>query len=208
MAKPSITTRTGKGSPLNYSELDTNFTNLRDATLTVTDGTNSTAIDLNGTIEFAAGANMTVTESGGVITLASTAGGSGALETETNNITLTSANTPYTVYPNENKFYYYNLTNDSSLSSGYNFRIDVRSLPLNTTVRMFIEEDTVNPDSYAMLLYNGTQMFASPFASIETLLEVTVYDKTPTNVIVVGWFQRFGDDTRYNFSIGGQTKYT
>ena len=74
MAKPSITTRTGKGSPLNYSELDTNFTNLRDATLTVTDGTNSTAIDLNGTIEFTAGANMTVTESGGVITVTSTAG--------------------------------------------------------------------------------------------------------------------------------------
>ena len=74
MAKPSVTTRTTKGSPLSYSELDTNFTNLRDATLTVTDGTNSTAIDLNGTIQFTAGASMTVTESNGVITLASTAG--------------------------------------------------------------------------------------------------------------------------------------
>ena len=74
MAKPSITTRTGKGSPLNYSELDTNFTNLRDATITVTDGTNSTAIDLNGTIEFAAGSNITLTENNGVITVAATGG--------------------------------------------------------------------------------------------------------------------------------------
>lgn len=74
MAKPSITTRTTKGSPLDYAELDANFTNLQDATLTVTDGTNSTAIDLNGTVEFAAGANMTVTESNGVVTLASSGG--------------------------------------------------------------------------------------------------------------------------------------
>lgn len=74
MAKPAITTRTVKASPLDYAELDTNFENLRDATLTVTDGTNSTAIDLNGTVEFAAGANMTVTESNGVVTLASSGG--------------------------------------------------------------------------------------------------------------------------------------
>lgn len=207
MAKPSVTTRTTKGSPLSYSELDTNFENLRDATLTVTDGTNSTAIDLNGTIEFTAGANMTVTESGGVITLASS-GGSGVPATETTAITLTSANTPYTVYPSENKFYFYDLTNDSSLSDGYNFRIDARSLPLNTTVRMFIQEDTNNPDSYAMLLYDGTQVFANSFSSSEVLLEVTVYDKSATHVVIVGWYQRFDDDTRYNFSIGSQLKYT
>lgn len=75
MAKPSITTRNSKGEPLDYTELDTNFENLRDATITVSDGVNSTAIDLNGTIEFTAGDNITLTENNGVITIASSAGG-------------------------------------------------------------------------------------------------------------------------------------
>lgn len=72
MAKPSVTLRTTKGTPLTYDELDENFENLRDATLTVTDGTTSTALDLNSTLEFTAGANITLTENNGVITIAST----------------------------------------------------------------------------------------------------------------------------------------
>lgn len=82
MAKPTITTRDGKGAALTYSELDTNFTNLRDASITVTDGVNSTAIDLNGTIQFTSGSNVTVTENNGVITIASTAG-SGLTDSDT-----------------------------------------------------------------------------------------------------------------------------
>lgn len=74
MAKPTIVTRTGKGSALTFAEGDANFTNLRDATITVTDGSNSTAVDLNGTVTFTGGTNMTVTESAGEITFDSTAG--------------------------------------------------------------------------------------------------------------------------------------
>lgn len=78
MAKPSVTTIAVKEAPLTYAELDANFTNLRDATLTVSDGVNSTPIDLNGTITFAGGDNVTVTENNGVITVSSTASGGSA----------------------------------------------------------------------------------------------------------------------------------
>lgn len=60
MAKPTIVTRAGKGSALTFTEGDANFTNLRDATITVAgDGGTSQAIDLNGTITVAGGTGLT-----------------------------------------------------------------------------------------------------------------------------------------------------
>jgi hypothetical protein len=63
MAKPSITKRTTKGAALTYSELDTNFQNLADATLTLTAGSGGTAVtaDLNGNITIVAGTGITLT---------------------------------------------------------------------------------------------------------------------------------------------------
>jgi len=63
MAKPSITKRTVKGAALTYSELDTNFQNLADATLSLTAGTGGTQItaDLNGNITLVAGTGITLT---------------------------------------------------------------------------------------------------------------------------------------------------
>lgn len=63
MAKPSITKRLTKSAALTYSELDTNFQNLADATVTLTAGTGGTAVtsDLNGTITLVAGTNVTLT---------------------------------------------------------------------------------------------------------------------------------------------------
>jgi len=63
MAKPAITKRAVKAAALTYTELDTNFQNLADATTTLkagTGGTNVTA-DLNGTITVVAGAGITLT---------------------------------------------------------------------------------------------------------------------------------------------------
>lgn len=75
MAKPTIVTRAGKGSALTWTEGDTNLTNLRDATITVSDGTNSKAIDLNGTIQFTPGSNMgvSVNSTTGVVTITTSA---------------------------------------------------------------------------------------------------------------------------------------
>jgi hypothetical protein len=42
----------------------------------VSDGINSSAIDLNGTLQFTAGSNVTITENNGVITIAASGGGS------------------------------------------------------------------------------------------------------------------------------------
>lgn len=62
MPKPSITKRTVKGAALTYSELDTNFQNLADATLTITAGSGGTAVtaDLNGNITLVAGTGVTL----------------------------------------------------------------------------------------------------------------------------------------------------
>lgn len=62
MAKPSVTLRNTKGSALNYTELDSNFTNLRDATISLTAGSGGTQVtsDLNGNITLIAGSGITL----------------------------------------------------------------------------------------------------------------------------------------------------
>lgn len=77
MTKPVITTRAVKGSALSWTEGDTNLENLRDATITVSDGTNTKAIDLNGTIQFTGGTNVTtsVNSTTGEVTINATASG-------------------------------------------------------------------------------------------------------------------------------------
>lgn len=63
MTKPAITKREVKGLALTYSELDTNFQNLRDATVSLTAGTGGTQVvsDLNGNITLVAGTGITLT---------------------------------------------------------------------------------------------------------------------------------------------------
>lgn len=88
MTKPVIITRAGKGSALTWAEGDTNLTNLQNATLTVSDGTNSKALDLNDTLSFVAGTNITlsVDNTTGAVTINSSggstspAGGDGQLQ--------------------------------------------------------------------------------------------------------------------------------
>ena len=59
MAKPTIVTRAGKGSALTFVEGDANFTNLRDATITVAaDSGTSQTLDLNDTLTIAGGTNL------------------------------------------------------------------------------------------------------------------------------------------------------
>jgi hypothetical protein len=78
MTKPVIVTRTTKGSPLTYAEHDANFTNLQNATVSVTAGTGGTAVtsDLNGNITLVAGSGITLTgdNTAKTITIDSTAG--------------------------------------------------------------------------------------------------------------------------------------
>jgi hypothetical protein len=80
MAKPAITKRTTKAAALTYAELDTNFQNLQDATLTVKAGTGGTNVvaDLNGTITLVAGTGVTLTGDNTAKTVTIDAAGGGA----------------------------------------------------------------------------------------------------------------------------------
>jgi hypothetical protein len=69
MAKPAITSRVTKGAALDYSELDTNFTNLRDATITVSGDTGSVINELNGTMTIAGGTGLTSITTGSTLIL-------------------------------------------------------------------------------------------------------------------------------------------
>jgi hypothetical protein len=61
MTKPAITKRSVKAAALTYAELDTNFQNLSDATVTITGGATAVTSDLNGTISLVAGTGITLT---------------------------------------------------------------------------------------------------------------------------------------------------
>ena len=81
MTKPAITKRSVKGSPLTYSELDTNFDNLRDATTTLQAGTGGTEVvsDLNGKITLVAGSGISLAgnNTSKTITITNTGAGGG-----------------------------------------------------------------------------------------------------------------------------------
>jgi hypothetical protein len=96
MAKPAITKRAVKAAALTYAELDTNFQNLADATITLTAGTGGTAViaDLNGNITLVAGTNITLTgnNTAKTLTINSTGGGS-SLDTDTITVGESDADT-------------------------------------------------------------------------------------------------------------------
>jgi hypothetical protein len=80
MTKPLITFRSDTDPiPLTYQQLDDNFRNLRDATLTFNAGTGGTAvtIDLNGQVTLVAGTNVSITgnNTNKTITINATGGG-------------------------------------------------------------------------------------------------------------------------------------
>lgn len=69
MAKPAITKRSVKGAALTYSELDTNFQNLADATVSIGGDTGTIANDLNGTMTIAGGTALTTSVAGSTLTI-------------------------------------------------------------------------------------------------------------------------------------------
>ena len=90
MAKPAITKRAVKAAALTYSELDTNFQNLADATITITGGTTAVTADLNGNITLVAGTNVTITgnNTAKTITINSTGTGGGWVGTAASNLDM------------------------------------------------------------------------------------------------------------------------
>lgn len=69
MAKPVITFRSVKGAALTYAELDQNFTNLKDATVSIAGDTGTVVNDLNSTVTIAGGTALTTSVAGSVLTV-------------------------------------------------------------------------------------------------------------------------------------------
>ena len=95
MAKPAITTRATKGSALTWTEGDNNFTNLKDATITLQAGTGGTNVvsDLNGTVTLVAGTNVTLSgdNSAKTVTINSTASGGASAINDLTDVTITGS---------------------------------------------------------------------------------------------------------------------
>jgi hypothetical protein len=91
MAKPAITKRAVKAAALTYAELDTNFQNLADATVSITGGSTAVTADLNGNITLVAGTNVTITgnNTAKTITINSTASGGAANLDALTDVTIT-----------------------------------------------------------------------------------------------------------------------
>ena len=70
MAKPAITLRATKGAALTYAELDTNFTNIKDATVSITGDSGTTQVlDLNDTLTVAGGVGLSSVMSTDTVTV-------------------------------------------------------------------------------------------------------------------------------------------
>jgi hypothetical protein len=104
MAKPAITLRSSTApSPLTYAQLDQNFTNLKDATISLDAGTGGTTVttDLNGKITLVAGSNVTITGDNTAKTVTITASGGTGLtnpltaDLNTNNYEIFNGNGTY-----------------------------------------------------------------------------------------------------------------
>lgn len=95
--KASITTRTGKGSPLTTAEMDNNLTNLRDQSIAIADDTSTTFdVESGNTITIAGSGTVSTASSGQTLTIT----GSGITATSTDtlqNKTINTANNTITI---------------------------------------------------------------------------------------------------------------
>jgi hypothetical protein len=69
MTKPAITKRSVKGAALTYAELDTNFQNLDDATITVTGDSGTITNNLNDSFKISGGTGLTSSVAGTTLTI-------------------------------------------------------------------------------------------------------------------------------------------
>lgn len=120
MALPSITTRTGKGSALTFSEADANFENLRDAVIQVTDGATTSDISLNSALTFTSGSGISITNTGGTITIDSTV-------TDTTNFNISDGTNSGTISDSQT----INFTDDGDIGVTYNSGTQTLSFSFN-----------------------------------------------------------------------------
>lgn len=205
MPKPSITKRTVKGAALTYSELDTNFQNLADATVTITGGSTAVTADLNGNITLAAGSNVTITGNNTTktITISSTAsGGSGTVSNGTSGNFAYYPSTGTTVDDTEAlKLVGSNVT----LGSGIDFDLNGRVLKsTNTNIRMgddALFQDGEGPvvAGAGTLLCRGGNIQLQYTGDPGLVLQGAIVNQTPSNTSTpAAWLK---------ITVNGSTRY-
>ena len=179
MTKPVIVTRAGKGSPLTRTELDNNFTNLDNATIGISDGTNSGTLDLNDTINFAATGNASVAynSSTKTVTVGASGGGGGS------NIVVLYAST-------------ITMPTDTIGDNG-----GIMTNTWNLVSTGGISGVSVSGTNGLITLPAGTYLFDLPrFSNYQNYNGIRFYDKTNDRVVV-------NFDNAYGFNFGNGTKY-
>lgn len=186
MTKPVIVTRLGKGSELTFEEGDSNFINLRDATINVSGDSGDTQnIDLNGTINVAGGTGISTAMSNGAVTvnLENTAVSPNTYtkatitvdqqgrvtSAESGSITSMDVTTALGFTP-------YNSTNPNGYISGVN-STDI------TTALGFTPENSGNKNAangYAGLDSSGKVASAQLPSYVDDVIEVADYASLPT----------------------------
>lgn len=160
MAKPTITTRASKGAALSYNELDTNFTNLQDATLTLTAGTGGTAVtaDLNGVITLVAGTGVTLSGDNTAKTITINASGGSSLDVDL--IEVGQADTDDVVIQadtGQNKTLI--LKSSNTLGSGYESSVELQP---NKIVLKDGSIDLLDPSGGNTLKYGTLSVISGP----------------------------------------------
>ena len=94
MTKPVIVNRATKGLALTYTELDSNFSNLQNATINYTVGANTAQVDLNSALTFTAGTGISLSLNTSTKTLTVTSSAaSNSISQLNSDITVTDAGT-------------------------------------------------------------------------------------------------------------------
>jgi hypothetical protein len=202
MTKPVLTIRDTKGSPLTNDEMDTNFENLRDATVTLqadTSGTNVVA-ELNGTITLVAGSGVTIAGDNTAKTVTITNSfGAGTLNSDL--IQIGDETTDDIVFEPPSGYatkdvqfqtdtFKLNITGVTTFEGGENLNLRV----YNGKVRLFMDDagELLLETSTASGTYDGTINLAADTVSLryndgatqsESVLELGNYTTTERNAL-------------------------
>lgn len=187
MTKPVIVTRLGKGSELTFQEGDDNFTNLRDATVTVAGDTGSVTNELNGTMTISGGTGLTTSASGSTLTVNLDNSGVNAGSYTNANITvdnqgrITNAVNGFSGSYNDLTNKPTIPTNNNELTNGAGYITGINSGNV-TTALGFTPENSANKNSangYAGLDSNGKVASAQLPSYVDDVEEYANYAALP-----------------------------
>jgi hypothetical protein len=177
MAKPAITKRGTKAAALTYNELDTNFQNLADATVSLTAGSGGTQVtaDLNGNITLVAGTGITLSGDNTAKTLTITGTASASQNTFStiavsgqSNVVADSTTDTLTLIAGSNISLTTNATNDSVTINAPNVATYSGIIPTLTGTSLGIQLSVTGGSSDGLVRLGNTSNTDSFFQATGT----------------------------------------